>query len=103
LQAYSLAAIAELKRDAAAVVTRYFPEAPTLYVKRDWQLPKHIRRVYEPGWAERVLGFRCKTDFSAILRALRAGALLPFTHDPAYVSPAAFPVAEPSRSANHPR
>jgi hypothetical protein len=29
-------------------------------------------------------------DFSAILRALRAGAPLPFTHDPAYVSPQEF-------------
>jgi UDP-glucose 4-epimerase len=77
----------ELKRDAVAVVTRYFPEAPALYAQRNWQLPKSIGRVYDPGRAERMLGFRCKTDFSAILSALRAGAPLPFTHDPAYVSP----------------
>jgi nucleoside-diphosphate-sugar epimerase len=89
--------VEELKRDAAGVVARYFPEAPALYAQRDWQLPKSIGRVYDPGRAERVLGFRCKTDFSAILGALRAGTPLPFTHDPAYVSPQKF--SRPDRSA----
>ena len=76
-----------LKRDAAAVVTRYFPGAPALYAQRGWRLPVSIGRVYDAGEAERVLGFRCETDFGRVLDALRAGRWLPFTHDPTYVSP----------------
>ena len=37
--------------------------------------------------AERVLGFRCRTDFAAVLDALAGGRPLPFAHDPNYVSP----------------
>jgi len=76
-----------LKRDAAAVVTRYFPGAPALYAQRGWRLPVSIGRVYDAGEAERVLCFRCETDFGRVLDALRAGRWLPFTHDPTYVSP----------------
>ena len=78
-----------LKRDAAAVVARYFPDAPDLYAARGWRLPASIGRVYDSGRAERVLGFRFGTDFAAVLRALRSGDALPFAHDPAYVSPQA--------------
>ena len=76
-----------LKRDAAAVVTRYFPDAPTLYNQRDWRLPVSIGRVYDAGRAQRVLGFRCETDFGRVLDALRTGRRLPFAHDPTYLSP----------------
>ena len=76
-----------LKRDAAAVVTRYFPDAPALYAQHDWRLPISIGRVYDAGKAQRVLGFRCETDFRRVLDALRAGHGLPFAHDPTYVSP----------------
>src|SRR5262249_41034718 len=58
---------AALKRDAAAVVTRYFPDAPALYAQRDWRLPVSIGRVYDAGKAQRVLGFRCETDFRRVL------------------------------------
>ena len=44
--------------------------------------------VYDPGDAEAALGFRCRTDFAAVLDAIRQGRPLPFEHDPAYVSPA---------------
>lgn len=77
----------ELKRDAAAVIARAFPEAASLYAARGWTLPASIGRVYDAGLAERVLGFRCETDFAAVLAALRDGGPLPFAHDPAYVSP----------------
>jgi len=50
-------------------------------------LPPSIERVYDPGAAERVLGFRCRTDFAAVLGALRSDTPLPFRHDPAYFSP----------------
>jgi len=76
-----------LMHDAAAVIAGRFPDAPELYAARGWQLPRKIGRVYDASRAERVLGFRCGTDFAAILRALRDGGPLPFAHDPAYASP----------------
>jgi UDP-glucose 4-epimerase len=77
----------ELGRDAAAVVARHFPEAPELYARAGWRLPERIDRVYDPSRAEARLGFRCRTDFAAILDALSNGRQLPFAHDPSYVSP----------------
>jgi nucleoside-diphosphate-sugar epimerase len=78
-----------LKRDAAGVVARYFPDAPALYRQAGWRLPTSIGRVYDSSRAERLLGFRCRTDFGTVLDALRLGAPLPFADDPAYVSPGA--------------
>lgn len=78
---------AELKRDAAAVIARYFPDAEALFARRGWRLPQSIGRIYDPSHAEAVLGFRCRTDFAAILAALRECGSLPFDHDPHYVSP----------------
>ena len=78
---------AALKRDAAAVITRRFPDAAALYAARDWRLPATIGRVYDASAIERDLGFRCATDFAAVLAALRTGASLPFSHDPSYTSP----------------
>lgn len=77
----------ELKRDAAAVIQRLFPDAASLYAARGWRLPASIGRVYDAGLAERELRFRCRTDFAAVLEALRTAAPLPFIDDPAYVSP----------------
>ncbi|HEX8222721.1 MAG TPA: NAD(P)-dependent oxidoreductase [Allosphingosinicella sp.] len=77
----------ELARGAAAVVERHFPEAPALYARAGWTLPTRIDRIYVPAAAEAQLGFRCRTDFAAVLAALREGRALPFVHDPAYVSP----------------
>ena len=77
----------ELKRDAAAVVLRHFPEAKELYAREGWVLPASIGRVYDSGLAERELGFRCETDFAAVLRSLGKGGPLPFVHDAAYLSP----------------
>lgn len=76
-----------LKHDAARVVAGHFPDAEELYARRNWTLPHSIGRVYDPSKAERLLGFRCKTDFASILKALREGADLPFAHDPDYMSP----------------
>jgi UDP-glucose 4-epimerase len=78
---------AALKADAVSVVTRYFPDAAALCARRGWRLPASIGRVYDPAKAERLLGFRARTDFAAVLQALRNGAPLPFAHDPDYVSP----------------
>lgn len=76
-----------LIEDAPAVIARIFPQAPELYAKVGWSLPTHIDRVYDPSKAERLLGFRCRTDFASVLGALEGGAQLPFAHDPSYVSP----------------
>ena len=78
---------AELKRDAAAVIARHFPEAPELYRQQGWRLPRSIGRVYDPSLAEKRMGFRCESDFASVLAALKDGAPLPFAHDPDYVSP----------------
>jgi len=77
----------EFKRDARAVIRRLFPDAPALYAARGWRLPDSIGRVYDASRAETALGFRCKTDFGAVLDALRTGAPLPFIDDPTFVSP----------------
>ncbi|TFF27427.1 NAD(P)-dependent oxidoreductase [Jiella endophytica] len=77
----------ELKSDAAAVIARHFPKAEELYAARGWQLPRSIGRVYDASRMERILGFRCRTDFAAVLQALEEGGEMPFHHDPAYVSP----------------
>jgi len=79
--------VVELKRDARAVIARLFPDAAELFAARGWSLPASIGRVYDAGALERGLGFRCATDFAAILSAMRAGDELPFEHDAAYVSP----------------
>jgi UDP-glucose 4-epimerase len=77
----------ELIRDAPAVIARHFPDAAELYARAGWSLPQHIDRVYDPGLAERLLGFRCRTDFAAVLEALRTDKPMPFAHDPGYASP----------------
>ncbi|WP_298190327.1 NAD(P)-dependent oxidoreductase [Novosphingobium sp.] len=78
---------AALKQDAAALIRERFPDAEALFAARGWQLPKSLGRVYDPSLAEAELGFRCRTDFAAVLAALREGAPLPFAHDPDYASP----------------
>jgi UDP-glucose 4-epimerase len=91
---------ADLKRDAAAVVTRHFPDAAELYAERGWTLPRSIGRVYDATRAQRVLGFRAESDFAAVLDALRQGREPPFTHDADYASPMAAPRRDRS-SAPH--
>jgi UDP-glucose 4-epimerase len=80
---------AALKRDAAGVIVEIYPEAPALYARKGWRLPARIGRVYDAGLAERILGFRARTDFAAVLKALRDGGPLPFADDPLFVSPSA--------------
>jgi UDP-glucose 4-epimerase len=79
--------VAALKADAPDVIARYFPDAAELFARQGWQLPGTIDRVYDAGLSERLLGFRCRTDFAAVLAALRSGEPLPFAHDADYVSP----------------
>ena len=76
-----------LWRDAPSVIARLYPDAAELFARQGWRLPSRIGRVYDPGLADRVLGFRCRTDFAAVLNALRRGEPVPFDHDPRYVAP----------------
>jgi len=80
-----------LKRSAADVIERHFPDAPALYARHGWRLPTSIGRVYDASRIERVLGFRCATDFGRVLNALRTNGRLPFAHEPAYRSPSQSP------------
>ena len=84
---FTRADAARLKHDAAGLIAERFPDASVLYAARGWVLPDSIGRVYDPSAIERDLGFRCETDFAAVLSALREGGPLPFTHDPGYVPP----------------
>jgi UDP-glucose 4-epimerase len=63
---------AELIDNAPAVVARYFPHYPALYAKRGWTMFQSIDRVYSAARIEQRLGFRCKTDFNDVLKALAA-------------------------------
>jgi UDP-glucose 4-epimerase len=76
-----------LKRAAADVIERHFPDAAALYARRGWRLPTSIGRVYDTSRIERVMGFRCATDFGRVLHALRTDGRLPYAHEPAYQSP----------------
>lgn len=78
---------AELRRDAPAVIARHHPDALELYARRGWRLPETIDRVYDASHAERRLGWRARTDFAAVLDALRSGESSPVLHDAAYISP----------------
>jgi UDP-glucose 4-epimerase len=86
---FSREEVKELKANAAMVVARHFPDAPQLYASFGWRLPASIGRVYDPSHAEHRLGFRCRTDFAAILTALRSRTPLPFVHGPSHTSPGA--------------
>jgi UDP-glucose 4-epimerase len=77
----------QLKTDAAAVVMRYYPDAPALYARQGWKLPTSIGRVYDASRAASLLGFQCKTDFARVLETLRTDERLPFHHDRADLSP----------------
>jgi UDP-glucose 4-epimerase len=78
---------AALKNDARSVIAKHYPDASTLYSERRWSLPNNIGRVYDPSALERDLGFRCQTDFGAVLSSLRNNQTMPFAHDADYISP----------------
>jgi len=75
------------KIDAAGVIARYFPEAAALYYEKGWALPTSIGRIYDPSAIEGDLGFRCQSDFTTVLDALRRQTAMPFVHDVNYISP----------------
>jgi len=86
-EAFVLSAPPPFTRDEARELARHFPDAADLYARQGWVLPERIERVYDPAKAERLLGWRARTDFASVLAALRQGDPLPYAHDPAWISP----------------
>jgi UDP-glucose 4-epimerase len=64
--------LAELRHNAAAVVSRLFPDCGALFRSRGWTLFPHIDRVYANDLARAQLGWRPKYDFGYVLDCLRA-------------------------------
>lgn len=64
--------LAELRRDAAAVVRRLFADCAGLFEARGWSLFPAIDRVYVNDRARAELGWRPKHDFRHMLDCLAA-------------------------------
>ncbi|MCW5661552.1 MAG: NAD(P)-dependent oxidoreductase [Burkholderiaceae bacterium] len=65
--------LAELRRDAAAVVRRHVPDCDAEYARRGWAMVPTIDRVYVNERARRELEWRPRHDFAALIERLRAG------------------------------
>jgi UDP-glucose 4-epimerase len=66
--------LAELRRNAPAVVRRHFPHYEDLYRAAGWRMLPSIDRVYVSRAAVRDLGWTPRYDFGHVLEALAAGA-----------------------------
>jgi len=65
--------LAELRRDAPAVVERLFPGYPDVYARLGWRMFPGIDRVYVNARARADLGWTPRHDFHQVLDRLRAG------------------------------
>jgi UDP-glucose 4-epimerase len=64
--------LAELRRDAASVVRRLFPESEALFAARGWSMFPSLDRVYVNTRARADLGWRPRYDFAHVLESLRS-------------------------------
>jgi nucleoside-diphosphate-sugar epimerase len=71
---FSRADVAELGRDAPAVVRRLFPDYPDEYDQRGWAMFPRLDRVYDNTRARSQLGWSPHYDFRRVLDRLQAGA-----------------------------
>jgi UDP-glucose 4-epimerase len=62
-----------LRRDAAGVVRRLYPDCEALYAARGWKLFPEIDRVYVNERARAALGWLPRHDFAHALACLREG------------------------------
>ena len=62
-----------LMKDAPAVVARHHPRFEALYARLGWSMFPRIDRVYVTHKAERLLGFRARTDFARLLDGIERG------------------------------
>jgi UDP-glucose 4-epimerase len=65
--------LAELRRDAPAVVERLFPDYADVYRRLGWRMFPHIDRVYVNARARADLGWEPRYDFRHALDLLQAG------------------------------
>jgi nucleoside-diphosphate-sugar epimerase len=65
--------LAELRRDAAAVVWRHAPEAEALYAARGWRIFGEIERVYVNARARAELGWAPAYDFAQVVGRVAGG------------------------------
>ena len=65
--------LAELGRDAPAVLRRRVPEFEAEYDRRGWRMFPRIDRVYVNARARDELGWRPRCDFRHVLKCLEAG------------------------------
>ncbi|NZA28260.1 NAD(P)-dependent oxidoreductase [Luteimonas sp. SJ-92] len=65
--------LAELRRDAPAVVASYFPGYHAVYARHGWSMFPGIDRVYVNALARDRLGWRPRYDFAHVLACLEAG------------------------------
>ena len=70
---FGRADLADLRRDAPAVVARLFPESVELYERLGWRMFPSIDRVYVNERARTELGWEPRFDFRRALELLRAG------------------------------
>ncbi|MET0863581.1 MAG: NAD(P)-dependent oxidoreductase [Nakamurella sp.] len=65
--------LAELRRDAPAVVSRYHPDYRSVYRELGWRMFPHLDRVYVNQRARAELGWRPRYTFGHLLQRLVAG------------------------------
>jgi nucleoside-diphosphate-sugar epimerase len=70
---FSESDLADLRRDAAKVVRRLFPDCEALFAARDWSLFPEIDRVYVNSRARSALGWQPRYDFRHVLDCLKEG------------------------------
>jgi UDP-glucose 4-epimerase len=70
---FARADLAELRKDAPAVVQRLFPDYGALYDARGWSMFPSIDRVYDNARARDELGWAPRYDFRHALDRLQAG------------------------------
>lgn len=63
--------VAELRRDAPAVMRRRAPEWEAIYERLGWRMLPSIDRVYDSTKARAELGWRPRHDFAAVLARAR--------------------------------
>ncbi len=69
---FTRADLAELRRDAPAVVKRHVPAYAAEYARRGWTMFDSIDRVYDNAKARAELGWRPRHDFASVIERLRA-------------------------------
>jgi UDP-glucose 4-epimerase len=62
--------LADLRRDAPAVIARHFSEASRLFASRGWRMFPTIERVYDNRRARDALGWQPRYDFRHVLECL---------------------------------